>query len=135
MGDRGNDALYGGDGDDLLQGGEDEDRLFGDQATSRLFAKPYDAGKGADTLEGGPGADHVDGHTNDLLYTNDLLSLSRAMEDDVPNVLLSGGSENDIVDSENGVVDLAVACDHGVDSARADSDDAVGSDCETIARP
>jgi Ca2+-binding RTX toxin-like protein len=101
----GNDKLKGTDDDDALDGGTGNDDLTG--------------GYGNDTIAGGPGQDKIvgdrDGRCNEL------------------HCDLSPGSAADTIDAVDGEVDT-VSCGPGTDTVRADAQDVVAPDCETVTR-
>lgn len=101
----GNDKLKGTDDDDVLDGGPGADDLTG--------------GYGNDTITGGPGQDKIvgdrDGRCNEL------------------HCDLSPGSAADTIDAVDGEVDT-ISCGPGTDTVKADPQDVVAPDCETVTR-
>lgn len=101
----GNDQLKGSDSDDAIDGGPGADTLTG--------------GYGNDTIVGGPGPDKIagdrDGRCNEL------------------HCDLSPGSSSDTIDALDGEADT-VSCGPGQDSVKADAQDTVAPDCETVTR-
>jgi Ca2+-binding RTX toxin-like protein len=105
--------LSGLGGDDVLNASDGADRLDGGAGADRL-----DGGFGDDTLVGGPGRDTISG---DSAQGECALYWCR---------LPSG---NDTVEARDGEVD-SVTCGVGADVVRADPQDVVAPDCETVER-
>ncbi|WP_445148574.1 hypothetical protein [Baekduia sp. Peel2402] len=101
----GNDKLKGTDDDDTIDGGSGSDDLTG--------------GYGNDTITGGPGQDKIvadrDGRCNEL------------------HCDLSPGSAADTIDAVDGELDT-ISCGPGPDTVKADPQDVVAADCETVTR-
>jgi Ca2+-binding RTX toxin-like protein len=101
----GNDMLKGTDDDDTIDGGPGADTLTG--------------AYGNDTITGGPGPDKIvgdrDGRCNEL------------------HCDLSPGSSSDTIDALDGEAD-SVSCGPGLDTVKADAQDTVAPDCETVTR-
>lgn len=101
----GNDQLKGTDSDDAIDGGPGADTLTG--------------GYGNDTITGGPGPDKIvgdrDGRCNEM------------------HCDLSPGSSSDTIDALDGEADT-ISCGPGQDTVKADPQDTVAPDCETVVR-
>lgn len=101
----GNDQLKGTDDDDTIDGGAGADDLTG--------------GYGNDAITGGPGQDKIvgdrDGRCNEM------------------HCDLSPGSAADAIDAVDGEVDT-ISCGPGTDTVKADPQDVVAPDCETVTR-
>ena len=108
VGSRADDRIRGRAGNDILYGRGGDDALFGDAGRDRLFGGPGD-----DTLLGGAGNDRLNG----------------GAEADI----LIGGAGNDVIRARDGVRDR-ISCGPGRDRVIADTDDAVGGDCEVVER-
>ena len=92
-----------------LRGGLGDDTLTGGEGDDDL-----EGGEGADTLDGGLGADTVRGGL------------------DRPDV--DGVDEGDTILARDGVKD-DIACGLGVDSGKADLEDTLTADCESVEKP
>jgi hypothetical protein len=105
-GNRGADRLFGGRGPDRLLGAQGNDGLQGRGGRDRLSG-----GRGPDRVNGGGGADRISvgGGTN------------RA----------AGGAGNDRISARNGKRDK-INCGRGRDRVRADAEDRVRDNCETV---
>lgn len=101
----GADQLKGTDDDDAIDGGAGNDTITG--------------GYGNDAIVGGPGQDKIvadrDGRCNEM------------------HCDLSPGSSSDTIDAVDGEVDN-ISCGPGQDSVKADGNDVVAPDCETVTR-
>ncbi|MFL5846800.1 MAG: calcium-binding protein [Solirubrobacteraceae bacterium] len=107
-GQKGDDDLCGDEGDDHLQGGPGDDNLHG--------------GTGNDVIAGQSGADDEFGEAG-----SDRISGGRGHDH------LRGGRGRDHINSDDGVKDV-VNCGPGEDTVRADTADAVASNCEHVSR-
>jgi Ca2+-binding RTX toxin-like protein len=139
---RGRDTVQARAGDDCVSGGSASDRLSGQGGRDRLAGN-----RGADRLFGGPGRDRlIGGQGNDGLQGrggNDRLSGGRGPDrvnggngNDRISVggatnRASGGRGNDRISARNGKRDK-INCGRGNDTVRADANDRVAGNCETV---
>jgi RTX calcium-binding nonapeptide repeat (4 copies)/PA domain len=117
IGQRGRDRLAGNRAADRLFGGPGRDRLIGAQGNDGLQGHG-----GADRLSGGRGPDRVNGGGG-----NDRISVGGATN------RASGGPGNDRISARNGKRDK-INCGRGNDRVRADRNDSVSGNCETVRR-
>lgn len=87
--------------------------------------------QGSDSVSGGDGDDHIRGADGDDSLTggsgHDVLDGGLGVDE------LDGGSGDDSLSDADGLSD-GLACGDGTDSARADTRDRVGPDCERVER-
>ena len=126
---RGNDNLLGGAGKDVVVGGRVPGAGFGGtDASASGGDKNLAGGSGNDWVNGGFGSDSVSGNEG-----NDVVVDGPDREFSTDKVWAGAG--NDVVGSRNkpAYKDL-VRCGPGFDRVLADRKDAVGADCERVAR-
>jgi hypothetical protein len=116
-GEAGRDRLAGNRGADRLFGGGGRDRLIGAQGNDGLQGRG-----GRDRLSGGAGPDRVNGGGG-----NDRISVGGGTN------RASGGAGNDRISARNGKRDK-INCGRGNDTVRADANDRVNGNCETVRR-
>jgi Ca2+-binding RTX toxin-like protein len=96
-------------------------------------------GDGADTLDGGAGADYLDGGYGDDHITGG--AGADIIHGDIAGGDCGGGIYgycklpygNDMIDARDGEID-SIDCGAGTDSVKADPNDVVAPDCETVDR-
>jgi Ca2+-binding RTX toxin-like protein len=115
-GDGGRDTVRGNDGNDRVNGGRGRDRLFGNDGRDTVRGGPGD-----DSMMGGDGRDRMFGLGGD----------DRIEADSGRGHLLSGGGGSDRLFAANGKRDT-IRCGGGQDTVRADRDDRVSRDCESV---
>lgn len=128
----GNDRVLGLAGDDRIKGGDGNDRIEGDGECPPGTRNPdyckegaegndtIDGGEGDDTITGGRGKDRIDGKDG-----NDYISGGKG------NDKLRGGGGNDNIFARDGVRDI-INCGPGIDKVRADKQDQISRNCETV---
>lgn len=123
----GGDCLRGGTGKDKVRGDEDDDEVSGGKGSDRLKGDDGDdrvsGNKGRDTLGGGPGDDVLSGGGGS----------DRIRDADGRNKI-KGGNGSDTIDVIGGGRQI-VSCGKGRDTVRADGEDRIKRDCETLAAP
>jgi Ca2+-binding RTX toxin-like protein len=153
LGGSGNDELLGGQNNDDVRGGSGRDRVFGESGRDRLSGGGGNdhlrGSSGNDRVDGGGGRDRVDGGSNndrvnggggnDNVYAGpgrDRLfgGGGRDRLDGGAGVdRFSGGGGNDRILADDGRRER-IRCGSGTDRVRADDDDIVAADCETVTR-
>jgi Big-like domain-containing protein/hemolysin type calcium-binding protein len=126
-GGRGADDMFGGGGNDSANGSSGADEGNGgsgnDRASLGSGNDRFRGGAGRDSLGGGSGRDRLFGQNG-----NDRLDADGGSRN-----LLSGGAGRDRLLAVNGNRDT-IRCGGGRDSVRADANDRVARDCESVRR-
>ncbi len=115
-GNGGADLLFGGDGNDNLVGGAGDDQVFGQAGDDRMV---WNSGDGSDVFEGGDGNDTAvvnggdGGHTYTISANGARVRVAgvdpTAFSLDIgttENLVLKGGSGNDVITAGNGLSTL-----------------------------
>jgi Ca2+-binding RTX toxin-like protein len=102
-------------GDDVITGGDDMEEIDGGAGNDRL-----EGGRNHDTIIGGPG--------RDIIYGDET---ANRCNPDFPESCVRYG--NDVIDARDGEVDQ-IDCGAGNDTVKADPDDVVAANCETVDR-
>ena len=123
-GDSEKDSLDGEAGSNILNGSQGDDRLFGGPVSDSL-----NGGSDEDSIYGRDGNDGITGASgNDKLYGEDG---NDRIEGGLGKDTISAGAGGDNVVAADGQKDK-IRCGAGADVVRADGEDSVASDCETV---